>query len=88
MTITARLFATTPGAYSFSSADLANVVILCVCRQGLGYDCVVGTGPGNREARYDNGAGSLTFQNAFTGPGSGSSSDVDPPEEVYVRYKY
>lgn len=88
MTITARLFDTVPGAYSFSSAELANVVILCVCRGGLGYDCIIGSPPGNRQAQYSNGAGSITFQNPFTGAGPGASNDIDPPEQVYVRYKY
>lgn len=88
MTITARLFDTVPGSYTFSSALLANVVILCVCRQGIGYDCIIGSAPGNREAQYSNGAGSLTFQNPFTGPGPGSTTDEDPIEQIYVRYKY
>ena len=89
MTITARLFDTVPGSYTFSSSLLANVVVLCVCRQGVGYDCIVGTAPGNREVQYSDGAGSLTFQNPFIGSGSGSSSDdLNPPEQIYVRYKY
>lgn len=85
MTITSRLFLTVPGAYSFASRLLANVIPLCVCRDGTGYDCIIGSAPGNRQVRYEDGAGRFTFENAFTGD---ASNDINPPEWIYVRWKY
>lgn len=85
MTITSKLFDTVPGAYTFSSVSLLNVIILCVCRSGLGYDCKEGSAPGNREVTYDNSAASLTFQNSFEGDSSGATDII---EKIYVRYKY
>lgn len=87
MTTVSRLFPTSVGSYTLSSALLTNVVILRVCRGGLGYNTIVGAAPGNREVQYSDGSGQLTFENPFeTDPDPAATFETG--ESIYVRYKY
>lgn len=61
---------------------LANVIVLRVSREGLGYLDSDGASPGNRQFKYNSGSGDLEFQIAGTQP-------VDAfVERVSVLFKY
>jgi hypothetical protein len=87
MTTVSMIFPTLSGSYSIASPLLTNVVILRVCRQGVGYNTITGTDPGNREARYIDSAGQLVFENPFE-PDPDPSSSLEAGEPIYVRFKY
>jgi hypothetical protein len=90
MTIAQRLFTTVPGATFIIAAELTNVVILRICRQGLGHNDSNNVAPGNREYEYTSSLGRVDFLDPFV------SDEIPPwapvgfsnPEKIYVRYKY
>lgn len=89
MITVSRLFQTNVGATSLSSSLLTNVVILRVCRAGLGYNTIAGTAPGSREVQYVDGEGKLIFQDPFAvNPSPQPGDSYDSGELIYVRYKY
>lgn len=82
MTITTKLLLGNPGDSFVEDIGLANVIVLRVCREGLGYNTIVSGTAGNREARYRSD-GRITFDIPFSGT---LANDVR--EKVYVRYKF
>lgn len=82
MGATANIIYGMPGNTSVVHSSIANVSMLKVKRQGLGYDIIVSGSPGNRQVKYDSSAGKLTFALAFEVQPE-SATDMEP---VYVFY--
>jgi len=73
------------GVNYFDAAQLANVTILRVCRNGMGYDLTT-TGPVGRSCKYTAPLGRIEFETDFNN--DPTPTDVEPPDSVYVRYKF
>lgn len=64
-----------------ADSELANVNIIRVAREGLGHTDSNGVSPGNREYKYNQGAGKFEFLISGT-------VTTDIGEKVFVKYKY
>lgn len=83
MTITSMVFTPMMGTTTFTDPILSYVTILRLCREGLGYNRTDTVG--NRSFVHNVAAGSVTFENPFTGD---PTSTVTDTEKLFIKFKF